>query len=92
MYQVSGELAWAKQYAHLPTPVLIDPNRIRVYYAGLNQSKHGSIGYVDVDARDPRKVIDVAPAPILRPGEPGLFDDSGVNPSCMVRVGNTWRL
>ena len=92
MYRPTGDFAWAKQYAHLPTPVLIDSNRIRVYYAGLNQAKHGSVGYVDVDTGDPRRVIHVAPEPILHPGEPGLFDDCGVNPSSMVRVGDTWRL
>jgi len=92
VYRPSGELAWARQYAHLPTPVLIDPDRIRVYYAGLNIAKHGSIGYVDVNARDPLSVIEIAPEPILKPGEAGLFDDSGVNPSSMVRVGNSLRL
>ena len=92
VYRPSGELAWARQYAHLPTPVQIDPDLIRIYYAGLNELQHGSIGYIDVAATDPLKILDVGIEPVLQPGEGGLFDDSGVNPSCVLRIGSAWRM
>jgi predicted GH43/DUF377 family glycosyl hydrolase len=40
----------------------------------------GRIGYVDLDARDPRRVLKVSTNPVLDIGEPGAFDDNGVTP------------
>jgi hypothetical protein len=92
VYAPKGELPWARQYAHLPTPVLMDPGTIRVYFAGLDSEKFGRVGHVDVDATDPTRIVRVSPRPVLDLGEPGLFDDSGVNPSCVVRVRDRQRL
>jgi hypothetical protein len=41
---------------------------------------------VDVDARDPSRILREATEPVLDLGAPGLFDDSGVNPSCLVDI------
>ena len=41
VYCPTGELPWARQYAHLPTPVLLDPDSIRVYFAALDEEKFG---------------------------------------------------
>jgi predicted GH43/DUF377 family glycosyl hydrolase len=38
------------------------------------------VGYVDVDARDPTRILGVSPAPVLDVGTPGAFDDNGVTP------------
>jgi hypothetical protein len=42
---------------------------------------------VDVDARDPTKVLRVSERPALDIGEPGTFDDSGVSPVSLVEHG-----
>jgi hypothetical protein len=92
VYCPPGNRAWARRYAHLPTPVVLEPETIRVYFAGLDADMRGRVGYVDVDADDPTRVVREAPEPVLDLGEPGHFDDRGVNPSCVVRVGNRLRL
>ena len=92
VYAPAGDPAWARQYAHLPTPVVWDERTIRVYFAGLDAEKFGRVGYVDVDAADPTRVRAQSPEPVLDLGPPGTFDDSGVNPSCLVRVGDRWRM
>ncbi|HKA06315.1 MAG TPA: hypothetical protein VKD71_03600, partial [Gemmataceae bacterium] len=92
VYRPSSDLRWASQYAHLPTPVVLDGKTIRVYFAGLDAQKFGRIGFVDVDAERPTRVLRVSEEPSLDLGEPGLFDDSGVNPSCVLRVGDRWRM
>src|SRR5256885_13281525 len=92
VYAPTGEHVWARQYAHLPTRVAWDERTIRVYFAGLDEQKFGRVGYVDVDANDPTRVLRVAREPVLDLGEPGAFDDSGVNPSCLLRVGERWRM
>jgi hypothetical protein len=86
VYAPSGESWWAKRYALLPTPELPAPGVIRVYFASLDDQQFGRIGYVDLDAADPRNVLFVSEKPVLDLGQLGSFDDSGVNPSCLIIV------
>ena len=86
IYAPGGELWWARRYAHLPTAHALDGETLRIYFASLDEQRYGRIGYVDVDARDPSVIRSVAREPVLDLGEPGCFDDSGVNPACVVEV------
>ena len=83
-----GTLSWARSHAMLPTPLDMGDGRLRIYVAFVDQNTVGRIGYVDVAARDPSRVLEVSNTPVLDIGEPGAFDDNGVNPSSIVRVGN----
>jgi hypothetical protein len=87
VYRPPGHQWWARSYAHLPTPELLDERTIRVYFAGLDEHQFGRIGFVDLDARNPLQVQRVSAEPIMDIGPPGSFDDSGVNPSCVVELG-----
>jgi hypothetical protein len=86
IYVPSGDRWWARSYATMP---MVEPRGdvLRVYFAGLDEERRGRIGFVDVDARDPARILGESTEPILDIGAPGLFDDSGVNPSCLVTVG-----
>ena len=84
VYAPSGEFAWAKNYAYLPTAETGIGSGLRVYFSCLDEDNYGRIGYVDLDPEDPGRVLEVAPQPVLDLGEPGTFDDAGVNPSCLV--------
>ena len=76
----------------MPTPILLNQSTIRVYCAFLDAEKIGRLGYVDVDAECPTIVKMVSPNPILDIGAPGMFDEHGVTPTCIVRNGNELRL
>ena len=81
-----GDNWWASNlYTFNPT-VAISDDALRVYFASLDENNYGRVGYVDLDADDPRKVLHIATEPVLDIGPLGAFDDSGVNPSCVVRV------
>lgn len=84
VYVPDGSQWWARRYAHLPTADL-QTDRLRVYFAGLDKDRFGRIGYVDIARDDPMRVIDHSEEPIFDLGALGTFDDSGVNPSCLVR-------
>jgi predicted GH43/DUF377 family glycosyl hydrolase len=84
VYSAGGEQAWAQSHAFLPTSFMLDEDRIRVYAAFLDRERVGRVGFVDVDARDPRRVLDVSERPALDIGVPGTFDESGVTPICIV--------
>lgn len=80
VYVAAGERPWAQTHAALPTATMLDDETIRVYVAFLDRDKVGRVGYVDVEARDPRRVLAVSQEPVLGVGAPGTFDDNGVNP------------
>lgn len=69
----------------LPTVEVLDETTLRVYFAALDESRRGRIGFVDLDARSPSRILRESMEPVLDTGAPGLFDDSGVNPSCLLR-------
>ncbi|MEI8396597.1 MAG: hypothetical protein WCF85_17835 [Rhodospirillaceae bacterium] len=70
-----------------PTPVRLSDDVLRVYITCLDESGRGHGGYVDVAADDPTRIMHVAAQPVLSPGQPGCFDDNGVMPLSVVKVG-----
>ncbi|MDX2138561.1 MAG: hypothetical protein SF123_10740 [Chloroflexota bacterium] len=84
---------WAAHgYAHLPTPYLITPDTIRVYYAALDANNYGRISFVDLDSHNPLTIRKVMTQPVLEIGALGSFDDCGIVPSCAISIHNQLHL
>ena len=79
-----NEFDFVTEFATLPTPLKISDEIIRVYVGFCNRDNVSSIGFVDVSADDPTKVLNVSRKPILEPGRPGCFDDNGVVPLSVI--------
>lgn len=86
VYGPEGNLPWARSHAMIPTPILTDDGRIRVFVTCCDQHFVGRAGYVDLDARDPTRIVAAAAKPVLDIGERGTFDENGVAPLSVVRV------
>jgi predicted GH43/DUF377 family glycosyl hydrolase len=69
---------WAKNSALTPTPIQISNDIIRIYCGFRDKDGVSRIGYVDLSAYDPSKVIAVSQEPVLDVGRSGCFDDNGV--------------
>jgi predicted GH43/DUF377 family glycosyl hydrolase len=87
IFEPDGSLWWAKRYAAIPTPVLLDDNTIRIIISSRDDEGVSRIGYLDVDAGDPAEIKAVSQEPILDIGTAGNFDDNGVLPSCYIDLG-----
>jgi hypothetical protein len=87
VYVADGKEDWAVSHAYVPTSMLLDEERIRVYVSFLDKDKIGRGSFVDVSASNPLEVLRVSEKPILDIGEPGTFDDNGVTPISVVRQG-----
>lgn len=85
IYAPNGLSRWAKHSALQPTPLRLSDEVIRLFVGCRDEHGIGRIGYVDVDASNPSRVLDVSPEPVLDVGVPGAFDDNGVVPSAIVR-------
>ncbi|MEQ9187351.1 MAG: hypothetical protein RLP15_06415 [Cryomorphaceae bacterium] len=74
---------WLKSHAMTPTPLELE-DKIRVYYTGRDQNGQSRISFVDLDKKDPSKVIYVHDAPVMDIGKIGMFDDCGTICTCAV--------
>lgn len=75
--------------ARLPVPMQLDGTRYRIYF-GYDGSGDGrsEIHSVEIDLKNPSVILEFFPTAHLSPGDPGFFDDNGVLPSDIVRVGS----
>jgi hypothetical protein len=81
-----GERPWRASHAYCPTPIDTGDGRLRVLCAFLDADKVGRVGWVDVDAADPTRVLAVSDRPALDAGKPGAFDEHGVTPLSACRL------
>jgi predicted GH43/DUF377 family glycosyl hydrolase len=72
----------------LPTPIKISENILRIFVGACDENNVGRIKFIDVDAKNPQKIIDAPNKIILDIGEDGAFDDNGVVPISIVRDGD----
>lgn len=77
---------WMNNSALQPTPIVIG-DVIRIFVGFRDHQGVGRIGYVDVDGNCPSKILKVKDTPCLDVGEPGCFDDNGVVPCAVTKVG-----
>lgn len=78
IYCPNGSFGWNKSFFMTPTPILLNEDVIRIYGGMRDEKGVSRIGYVDVDADDPSKLLKVSNTPCLDIGKPGTFDDNGV--------------
>jgi hypothetical protein len=80
-------LEWMQTFAMIPTVEYIEKNKYRVYFSGRNKLNQSHIGYVNIEVKNKTiSVLDYSKDCILKPGELGCFDDSGVTPSSIINV------
>lgn len=87
IWSPNGRLGWAKNYASCPTPLMVSDDVIRVFMSCRDISNIGRIGFVDVSAEDPKVILSEPYSYCLGAGIAGTYDDSGVLPTSILRVG-----
>jgi hypothetical protein len=75
---------WALSHAQCPTPDRLSDDAVRVYFGARDATNRTRPTFVDLDSRQPERVLYQHDAPVLELGEAGCFDDAGVMPSCIV--------
>ena len=92
LYMPDGKQWWARSHAMAASPLWISEDVLRLYVSHVDENTVGRVGYIDVGAADPTRVIAKAENPILDVGEPGAFDDNGVVCTCVVPVEGQLRM
>lgn len=92
--QIEGR-PWLRSFAQAPHALLLE-DRIRVYFSCRPEpdARGQFVSYsawVDLDRRDPLRVLDMATEPILPLGGLGCFDEFGTYPVSVIRQDNVLR-
>jgi hypothetical protein len=77
---------WMYSHAMIPIAEKFDEELYRIYFSPRDKFNRGHGAYLEIDIRNPTKVIRLHDKPILRPGALGCFDDSGALPNSIVRT------
>lgn len=75
-------------YGMLPVPLFLeDLNVVRVFFGSADKNINSKIYSLDLNAKNLNEIVKYPHNPILDIGKSGTFDDSGVVPSSIVKVG-----
>jgi hypothetical protein len=91
IYAVLNLSGWQASHAYVPTALAMT-DRIRVFVAFWGHDRIGRLGFIDVALDDPRRILGVSDRPVLQPGAADGFDQDGVTPMTVVRIGAELRL
>lgn len=78
---------WMQTHASIPVVDPVSEDVLRIYFGTRDSAGRSHIGYVEVEADEPTRVIGVSDKPVLLLGPPGTFDDNGIMPSWIVDHG-----
>lgn len=68
---------WMISHAANPFVEILGENTWQVYFTCRNTQNQSHIGFVWLDSTNDFSIRKISDSPVLSPGEPGLFDDSG---------------
>lgn len=77
---------WMFSHAMIPIAERVDGDLFRIYFSSRDKLNRGHGAYLEIDMRDPTKVLRINQFPILEPGALGCFDDSGALPNSIVNI------
>lgn len=86
IYCPDGSIDWMNNSVLTPQPFNLTDEIIRIYGSFRDKDGIGRIGYVDVEAKNPAKIIKISKKPVLDIGSNGCFDDNGVILGDVLRV------
>jgi predicted GH43/DUF377 family glycosyl hydrolase len=88
IFSPDGNFPWMQSHAANPVAEYLSEDIFRIYFSCRDKHNRSSIGFIEFDINKPDHVLRVSNRPILEPGEPGLFDDSGASIGCLVFCNN----
>src|ERR1700733_5155017 len=88
VYAPDGRLPGARSHAANPVAEQVEGDLYRIYFSSRDERNRSSIGFVELDIRNPTTILRESDAPVISPGDLAMFDDSGASIGCIVPVGN----
>ncbi len=87
IYAPDGTRPWGQRYAANPIAEHIAGDLFRVHFSARDAENRSAIGWIEIDLKNPTRILAESTEPELLPGEDAFFDDSGCSIGCIVNVG-----
>lgn len=84
IFKPSGEHSWSKSHAQVPFALLINEQKLRIFYSTRDENSCSSVCFIDVDPSQPYRILYQHDRPVLSKGNQGTFDDAGTMPSWFI--------
>ena len=88
VFSPNNNYLWMRTHAANAVAEQIEGDLYKFYFSCRDEHNRSSIGWVVIDLREPTKVLRVSDQPIVSPGPPGAFDDSGVSMGWLLGIAN----
>ncbi len=88
----NNEYPWMNSHAANPFAIRISSKVYRIFFTVRDSQSRSHITYGDFDASDDFRLIGLSQHPVLEPGQPGLFDDSGVAVGYIIEINGILNL
>jgi hypothetical protein len=92
LFQPDGTLPWMRSHAANPFGVRLAGDRWRVFFTCRDDQQRSHIASLTMDPGRDFALSEISTEPVLAPGPPGAFDDSGCAVGYVVPVGGRLRL
>lgn len=77
LFNASGQFPWMASHAAVPYAYHIENNLYKIFFSTRDALNRSQVAYVIIDITKPEQLIELSQEPVIAPGNPGGFDDSG---------------
>ena len=89
LFSSTGQQPWMHSHAANPTAEPLPGSRVRVYFSTRDAENRSHIAAAVFELLPAPRLLDLPPQPLIIPGPPGAFDDSGTSMGSLVPVDGT---
>jgi hypothetical protein len=86
LFVADNHFDWMFSHGSNPVFSKLEGSVNRIYFTCRDSQSRSHIAYVDVDFDNDFKIVNISKEPVLKPGNLGMFDDSGVVMGCIQNV------
>lgn len=87
MFKPDSSYPWMRSHAQVPTPFVLE-DEVKIYFASRDDEQRSHVGLLSVNPSGGFDKFKLHDQPILEPGPFGGFDDHGVFPSSILKMGD----
>ncbi len=88
IFEPPKNLGWVVSHAAVPFALRIDQDIYRIYFSSRDNFNRSQTGFIEVDIKNPKDILQTTNNPVLKFGDDGTFDESGAMPSWLVDQGD----
>ena len=88
LFNTQQNFSWMQTHAAVPFIDKLDKDNFRIYFSPRDQNNQASMGFIEINMKNPKEILSISNEPILTVGKLGSFDENGVMGTSLVNFNN----